>query len=392
MALLRFLRSTPNPRRNQPGDLGRNCSTVDDAGDVAVIDTVGAGEGDRMTRGTTLLRKIGWTLLTGFVGFAGSALLDDILGVTLADQLIITIVIGGVTLLAQYLVDMERRFAESERLQGETTEALRDMIQSGFESVDEATELMAELEKSTVRSELLKQVIRRSAHLTQAAPPLVQSLAASETQRLADNLQSLSDGHEVFYDGEDREFLLALTRSTRASLLATSWATIQTDGVGFEAGFWLSDLGARYLDLQRMALRRGVVIRRVFIVESASMTHPQLSRILALQKGAGVEVRLVDASEAPQDGGLSDFVIFDEQLCYDTTPVSRREAHGAPWRLTTRLVLNEETVRHRIERFHELWSAALPLGQPRVREDGPAVVPGAKSLGPPEVGGHVDHA
>ncbi|MDW5322360.1 DUF6879 family protein [Plantactinospora sp. KLBMP9567] len=335
-----------------------------------------------MTRSTTLLRKIGWTLLTGFIGFAGSALFDEVLEVTLADQLIITIVIGGVTLLAQYLIDMERRFAESERLQSETTEGLRNMIQRGFESVDEATELMAELEQSAVRRELLKQVIRRSAHLTQAAPPLVQALAASETKRLADTLQSLSDGHEVFYDGEDREFLLALTRGTRVSLLATSWATINADGVGFEAGFWLSDLGARYLDLQRMALRRGVVIRRVFIIESATLvTHPELSRILALQKGAGVEVRLVDGSETPQDGGLSDFVIFDEQLCYDTTPVSRREAHGAPWRLTTRLVLNEETVRHRAERFHELWMNALPVSQTHVGEDSSPMVPGAKPLG-----------
>ncbi|MGI5150175.1 hypothetical protein ACQEVC_28155 [Plantactinospora sp. CA-294935] len=125
-----------------------------------------------MTRSTTLLRKIGWTLLTGFIGFAGSALLDEVLGVTLADQLIITIVIGGVTLLAQYLVDMERRFAAAEQLQTETTEGLRHMIQRGFESVDEATELMAELEQSAVRHELLKQVIRRSAHLTQAGPPL----------------------------------------------------------------------------------------------------------------------------------------------------------------------------------------------------------------------------
>ena len=336
-----------------------------------------------MTHGTRLLRKIGWTLLTGFISFAGSGLLDKVLHVSLADQLILTIVIGGVTLLVQYLAEVEHRMDESDRLHREMIDDLRALVRSGFASVDEATELLTEIEQSTVRRDLLKQVIRRSAGITPAARPLVQSLAGSETKRLAETLQALADGHEVFYDGEDREYILALTRGTTRSLLATSWATINNKDVGFEAGFWLSDLGARYLDLQRVAVRRGVSIRRVFIVESPSlMDNPELSRILAMQRSAGIEVRLIDGSEAAQDGGLSDFVIFDEEVCYDTTPVTRSESPGAPWRLTTRLILNEETIRLRLERFDELWRK--PLLEPRAdaRENGTPVLPGAETLGP----------
>jgi hypothetical protein len=336
-----------------------------------------------MAHSTRLARKIGWTLLAGFIGFAGSALLDNVLHVSLADQLILTVVIGGVTLLVQYLAEFEHRLNESERVQRETLEDLRVLIRQGFESVNEATGLMADIDRSAGRRDLLKQVIRRSAHIAPTALPLAQSLAHSETRRLAETLQSLSDGHEVFYDGEDREFLLALARGIKVSLLATSWATISAQNVGFEAGFWLTDLGARYLDLQRMAVGRGVVIQRVFIVESPTLrSNPELIQILAMQRSAGIEVRLVDGAVAA-DGGLTDFVIFDEQICYDTTPVTRREAPGAPWRLTTRLVLNEETVRHRMERFRELWSmATLPEGRPDVGEDGPAVVPRAQTLGP----------
>ncbi|MBM2619787.1 hypothetical protein JIG36_30185 [Actinoplanes sp. LDG1-06] len=336
-----------------------------------------------MSRGTNLLGKIGWTLLAGLLSFSVTGLFEKALDVSVAEQLIVTILIGGVTLLVQYLADLERRSHETDRLRGEEIRNLRGFIQHGFESVDEATELMTEIDQSAGRRELLKQVIRRSGHITPAAPPLVQFLAESEMRRLAETLQALSDGHELFYDGEDREYLLALTRGTTGSLLAVSWATVNADKVSFEAGFWFSDLGARYLDLQRAAARRGVTIRRIFIIESPTlMTNPELRRILAMQRNAGISVRVSSDSEAAQDGGFSDFVIFDEQICYVTTPVTRQEAPGAPARLTTRLVLNQEFTRHRIERFEELWANPLPSVQLDLGDDGPAVIAGSEPLGP----------
>ncbi|GIF23643.1 hypothetical protein BJ973_004252 [Actinoplanes tereljensis] len=336
-----------------------------------------------MAHGSNLLRKVAWTLLAGFLSFSVTGLLDKVLNVSLADQLIVTIVIGGVALMVQYLAEVERRLNEAERSQQAAVEELRRLLQRGFESVDEATELMGEIEQSAVRRDLLKQVIHRSAHITPTVLPLVQFLADSETKRLAETLQSLSDGHEVFYDGEDREFMLALTRGIKKSLLATSWATSTAAAVEFEAGFWLTDLGARYLDLQRAAVRRGVDIRRIFILDSPKLrADPDLRRILAMQRSAGIHVRLSDGSGVAQDGGLSDFVIFDEEVCYDTTPVTRREAPGAPWRLTTRIVLDEDTTRHRVERFSDLWENALPLDQADISQNGPAVITGPESLGP----------
>jgi len=336
-----------------------------------------------MAHGTNLLRKVAWTLLAGFLSFSITGLFDKVLDVSLADQLIVTIVIGGVALMVQYLADVERRLNESDRSQQAAVDDLRRLLQRGFESVDEATELMSEIEQSAVRHDVLKQVIRRSGRITPSVLPLVQFLADSETKRLAETLQSLSEGHEVFYDGEDREFMLALTRGTRSSLLATSWATSTAAAVEFEAGFWLTDLGARYLDLQRTAVGRGVKIRRIFILDSPTlMTDPDLRRILAMQRSAHIEVRISDGSQAAQDGGLFDFVIFDEELCYDTTPVTRRGAAGAPWQLTTRIVLDEDTTRRRVERFNELWKRSLPLSEADVGENGPPVVPGPEALGP----------
>ncbi|MEU4238435.1 DUF6879 family protein [Actinoplanes sp. NPDC026619] len=312
-----------------------------------------------MTQGTNLPRKIAWTALAGFLSFTITGLLDKAFDVSLADQLVVTVLMGGVTLMVQYWADVERRLNESERRHSESADTLHRLIARGFRSVSEATELMSGIEQSAVRHDLLKEVVRRSARVTPGASPLVRFLAGSETERLADTLRALSAGQELFYDGEDREFLLALTRGVTGSLFAASWATTHEDDVGFEAGFWLSDLGARYLDLQRSAVRRGVEIRRIFVVESPALAaRPELARVLAMQRGAGIKVRVSTDREAAQDGGLSDYVIFDEQICYDTTQVTRREAPGAPRRLTTRLVLDDDTARHRVERFTELWKNA----------------------------------
>ncbi|GAA2632941.1 hypothetical protein [Paractinoplanes durhamensis] len=336
-----------------------------------------------MTHGTSLLRKIAWTLLAGFLSFSITGMLDKVFEVGLAEQLIVTVLIGGVALLVQYLADFERRIDESERVQRDAVENLHSLIRRGFASVDEATELMSEIEQSIIRHDLLKQVIRRSARITPRTLPLVRFLAESETRRLADTLQSLSDGHELFYDGEDREFILALARGTSSSLFAVSWATVSADVVGIEAGFWLSDLGARYLDVQRAAVRRDVDIRRIFVVESPGLINePELRRTIEMQRSAGVQVRISQESEKAQHGGLSDFVVFDAQICYDTTQVTRPEAPSAPRRLTTRILLDETEALLRVERFKELWENALPVDQAQVSDNGTTVVTGTETLGP----------
>lgn len=310
------------------------------------------------SRNASLVRKISWTALSGFIAFSGSALLDD-MHVSLADQLVLTFIASGTTLMIQYLSEFEQRLRESENYQRQALDELQASLRAGFSGVSEATALMEDLKRSAVPRDSLKQAIRRAGLITSTTRPLLRGIAASEVERLSENLQSMADGHEVFYEGEDRELLLALTRRATKSILATSWATVSAHGVGFEAGFWLNDLGGRYLELQRMALRRGVTIRRVFIYEAADVINSEeLKRILSMQQNAGIEVKLLGGGPIPPDGSIADFVLFDEQLSYDTTPVTRGETSVAPWLLTTRLVLEDDLVQHRIDRFQELWGAA----------------------------------
>jgi hypothetical protein len=313
---------------------------------------------------SSLLQKIGWTALAGFVAFSGSALFDQVLNISMADQLILTFVTGGVTLLVQYLADFERQLRLTQRQHRDVLSHLSGVISQGFAGVNEATALLDDIERSALTKDSVKGAIRTAGLFTVSTGALARAVADSEVERLSETLQALANGHELFYEGEDRELLLALTRKCTKSIMATSWATKSPHGMGFEAGFWLNDLGGRYLMLQRMALRRGVSIKRVFIYETPDLIESEaIQRILAMQQSAGIEVRTVAGGLVSPDGSIADFIVFDEQISYETTPVTRGETSTAPWLLTTRLVMEEETVRSRVVRYHELWEQAAQPGR-----------------------------
>jgi hypothetical protein len=67
----------------------------------------------------------------------------------------------------------------------------------------------------------------------------------------------VSRGGYVAYDGEDRDWLLGLTRHAQSSIDTTSLMAVDASGGGFgEGGLWSSDLGRRYLEVQREAVQR----------------------------------------------------------------------------------------------------------------------------------------
>ncbi|WP_426512599.1 hypothetical protein ACPPVO_19370 [Dactylosporangium sp. McL0621] len=334
--------------------------------------------GGGATTRTPFLQKIGWTTLTGFVTFAGSALLDKALQVSLADQLVLTFIAGGSALLVQYLADFEQRLKAFERDERRIVRDLQESIRQGFAGVNDATRLHEDIENSALDHEAVHQLIRRVGYFSEPSSPLVLRVANSEMERLAGTLQHLSGGLELFYDGEDREYLLALTEQSQKSIMATAWTTIQ----GGEGEFWLTDLGLRYLDQQRLALRRGVQIKRVFIFEDPDdMGNELVQRILSTQRTMGVDIRLLGIGPVPTDVTIADLVIFDEEISHETAPVTKRGESGA---LTTRLVLDRVLVEGRVLRFQELWEAAVeqrPIPDPlqpagpasQVREDRPSV-------------------
>jgi hypothetical protein len=334
------------------------------------------------------IRRIGITALTGVVAFVGSNLLQDPLDVSLGEQFILSIIVGGVTLLSQFLVEFGQRQAVFDRQLGDLAEEsqvrlisaieaqtegltrLNDSVE-GFRAETEAVlvrleknSLWQQMEDSALQTDLLTTLVRRSSRITPATSDLVRDLAQHEVRRVSSLLRELADLDEVFYDGEDREYLLGLAQNASSSIVATSLVTVDAGRRSFEGGLWLNDLGARYLDIQRAAWRRGVGIRRIFVFDAPDFaSDPSFVRVRRLQREAGVEIRGLDESSVPEHlkDHIVDVIVFDEVLAYETTRASRITTAVQPAIVTTRIVKETKRVKRSCERFEELWAAAQPL-------------------------------
>ena len=333
-----------------------------------------------------MIRKIVFTVILGLTTFAGSNLLDGEMNVSTTDQLLLTSIVGGVTLLTQFLIDFDNRLhdvqieaarrldrldresarrldALDERQRLNDTAAQRNM-DIAFERISKATRFFTLIEKSALATDALTQLVNHSGRINGSNPQLVRDLAHYQIERLSDLMKKLSTGDEVFYDGEDREWLLGLATHVSSSIMATSLATVDAGGKGFEGGLWMNDLGGRYLQIQRAAIKRGVQIRRIFVFDKPEFAaDTDFLRIRHLQQDAGVLVRVLDHSMVPEHlkGLIFDFVLFDEVISYETTPATQMEAAVKPAIVTTRLVLQDERVRRLSQRFEELWVAAQEL-------------------------------
>lgn len=294
------------------------------------------------------LRRLFIAAVAGTITFITSNLLQDLLENDLSDQLIMGVLVGGVTLISQLLAEFSQTQAEF----GQSLERLEESSAGRM------------IRQSALPSEMLTEFIRRASLLSSRSPDLVQRLAQEEVMRVSGLLRSLSAGQEVYYDGEDREYLLALARSARSSIVATSLVTVDAGGKGFEGGLWLTDLGARYLEIQRAARRRQVRIRRIFVFDAPEFAaDPNFMRVQRLQREAGVDIRGIDESNTPEHlkDHVSDFIVFDEVLAYETTRASRITNAVQPVIITTRLVQEKSRLERHRERFEELWEAARAL-------------------------------
>lgn len=312
-----------------------------------------------------LVRKIGTSLAIGAFTYAITELTNQ----PRIWSLTLSVFISGVLLVVQFLVDLEIRVAKVERANADHAEKVAELISGGLAKIGAVTELLSLIDSSPLQTETVAQLIRHSTQLDPAAPPLVHRFAQAETVRFSAFLEDLGRRGSLLYEGEDRDWLLALTRATASSICATSMTTVDQNGKEHtDGGLWESDLGQRYLDAQRDAVRRGVVIRRIFVVAGATARQASISlrAIYEPQRAIGVNVRLLclaDLAVARQDA-LRDFVLFDDVVLYETTVAARIASAAVPAMLDTRLELNAERVAGYVQRFHALWEAAHEITPP----------------------------
>jgi hypothetical protein len=307
-----------------------------------------------------VIRKIAVTAVVGAASFA----LSNLLFPSPSAQFAVTAAVGSVILIIQFLADFEKRLGAVEGAQSEKTAEIRRAVERGFAKINEATRLFGRVEETGLKPDKVTELVSAAAEIGPDAPPLVAGFVRAELDRMTELLRGLAD-LEATCDGEDRDWLLGLTRSATQTIDAVSLPVTDGRGRVFQDGFWRSDLGRRYLGLQRDAVQRGVRVRRVFVVERPELVDDADFRFMCRSATEqGIEVRILHPIPEELSHNLYDFILFDNVLSYEVTPAAQLDVETNPLILNTRLVLREDKIRDRMERYTQLWdSARNPLSR-----------------------------
>lgn len=319
-----------------------------------------------------LVVKLGVSVLFGAVAFSltqGLGSLEDkyqmILGIG------VSVYIGGLAFVTQFLADVEQRIdgveATLRSVEGHYdrhNQETRQLITDELKKINEATELFGAVEASALKTDAVTQLVKNSTAVRRDIPSLIFDFAQFEINRLSSYLKVLGHAGDLVYEGEDRDWLLGLTRVASATIDATSLSSVDAGGKGFvEGGLWTSDLGQRYLEAQRDAITRGVKIRRLFIIDRPELQNDaDFVSILRQHLDIQVKVRTLRADDIAslRRASLIDFIVIDKVLSYQTTPASRVPDRAPTIALTT-VVTDEARVRDRMARYEDLWRIASPF-------------------------------
>jgi len=299
-----------------------------------------------------LMVKIGIPLLLGLITIASASAG----GMSGRNGLELAAVVTLGTMLALFIVDFEVRVC-----------GLQDQVAAGFQKIHASSELLNQMERSVLDTALLSDLVEAAGRADASVSPMLEQLARREIERVTHFVRQLPAGGEVAYDGEDREWMLGLTAQTQRSIDAISLSTVDAGMFGFDGGLWTSDLGTRYLELQREAIQRHVTIRRIFVFENDELAHDEtFLKITQAQREVGVDVRMLDHQLIPErlQAMIFDFIVFDGAVGYEMTPATRFTSKDRdemrPAIMRTRLAPMPNRVRDLEKQFEKLWTAANP--------------------------------
>ncbi|MGW7825186.1 DUF6879 family protein [Streptomyces puniciscabiei] len=289
------------------------------------------------TREERRLRLVRKTPVTALVA-AGTYFLTHAFGAGTSPvwPAVMSTVLACTALLALYLVDFGKRL-----------DAVEEQRQS-VAAVGEPTELFSE-DRSLPRSDDVTRLARTYARMSERDSELARKFAQEEIAHLASMMESLSNGSAEF-PGENHDWLIALTACASRTVDATSTL--------LDRDFWMTEPALRYLRAQQEAVRRGVRVRRVFVLSRPEERSTTLEELCVQQRELGIDARVVVRSQLPWHAQLtpvSEFVVFDGELSYETEP----DIDLVPAR--TRLVIARNHIRERIDRFNALWQETEPV-------------------------------
>jgi hypothetical protein len=284
-----------------------------------------------------VLRKSLITLASGGIGY----LLTTFAKQPVIWSLTMSIFIGGVSLVVQFLLDFDARVRQ---------------LDGRFHMVNQATELFGRVESGNLRTETVVELVQIAAEVPRLGNPLATRFADDLLVHQTEVLRQLVHQQVADHPGDDLDWLLMLTARAEKSLKATTM--IGPSGQpSVDDAFWDTQLAETYLHLQREAKqRRGVRVQRLFIVPPGWQANERVIEIIKRNRLAEVEVRVLDARPT---GGIIEFILFDDEVCQEF-PV-RQTVSGEPaYSPTTQLRLKPQAVQRRIDQFDAWWAAATP--------------------------------
>ena len=305
--------------------------------------------GDRSSEHSSVTRKALVTVVLGGATF----LITNALNQPQHVQITLSILIGGIALILRFLVDFENRLAAVEQLEKDGMAEMKRTVGDAFSEISEATELFGLIEASALQTDLVTQLVRNSTQISPTSPPIVYHFVQAKIRETSDFLKQLAEGGTVTYYGEDRDWLLGLTRNATTSIDAISMTAVDHD-------LWQSEIGQRYLDAQRRAAGSGKRVRRIFVLDSPAMADdPAIRRACKEQRDMRIDVRLLDRAAVPPPLRVQvrDLIVFDDTLAYETNPTTTADPRHAQI-AETRLVLTDSRVKECAQLFRELWDVS----------------------------------
>src|SRR5882757_10786490 len=147
-----------------------------------------------------VLVKILVSLATGALAYFLTDYLTNISNAPQLSGLTLSVFIGGVTLVTQFLGDFEDRFVKVESAQERHSRDIQGLVKAGFSKINEATELFGLVEASALRTDVVIQLVRHSTQIDPTSPPLIFRFAQHEISRMSEFLKELSEGGNVTYE------------------------------------------------------------------------------------------------------------------------------------------------------------------------------------------------
>ncbi|MFI5935181.1 DUF6879 family protein [Actinoplanes sp. NPDC051494] len=298
---------------------------------------------------SSVTRKVLTTVATGGLTF----LITNALNQPQAISITLSVLIGGIALLIRFLADFEKRLAALERIEAESIVAMRRLVDDTFPQISKATELYRKIDNSALDADVVTELVENSTRISRDAPRIVQHFVQAKIKETAGLLKQLAEGGTITYYGEDREWLLGLTRTATIGIDAISMAAV-------DHGLWQSEIGQRYLDAQRRVAAAGKRVRRIFVLDAqGTADDPALLRVCAEQRRMQIHVRLLARADVPPHLKVQvrDMIVFDDTLAYETTPTLTNDPELAQIS-ETRLVLTIDRVKECAQLFADLWDVS----------------------------------